>query len=112
MNSLALKRACLAGISVAMFLAGCELIVDFDRTKIPGGGFDGSVDSQGIDSPINPVDARADARADAGSDAPSDAPSDNATASDGDAASTSDASDGSTAADADDGSVADADDSG
>jgi hypothetical protein len=97
MKSLSLKRMCLAGIGVAFFLAGCELITDFDRTKIPGGGFDGSVDQGTIDVTPQP-DAAPDAKADAAPDAPSDGG-----AADGDATTTTDASDAAT--DADDGST-------
>jgi hypothetical protein len=32
-----------AFVALAMLAAGCELIVDFDRTKIDGGGGDGSL---------------------------------------------------------------------
>lgn len=32
-----------AFVALAMFAGGCELIVDFDRTKIDGGGDDGSL---------------------------------------------------------------------
>lgn len=97
MKSLSLKRACLAGMGVAFFLAGCELITDFDRTKIPGGGFDGSVDQGTIDVTPQP-DSSTDAKADVTTTDASDGGG-----TDGDAATTTDASDAAT--DADDGST-------
>ncbi len=91
-------RLTVLGISLGVaFLAGCELIVDFDRTRIPADATDASVtprDSATGDSAVDASDLDA---SDAGSDA-----SDSATTDASDSA-TTDASDGSSdAADAGD----------
>jgi hypothetical protein len=103
------KRALLATTCLVAGVAGCELITDIDRTKIPGGGFDGSVDSPGLDVTPQPVpDAQGDVARDVAPDSPGDATTTDAgdaAASDGDATTTD------AAADADD-AAADADDSG
>jgi hypothetical protein len=79
-------------------VAGCQLIVDFDRTLIDAGSVDASIDIAKPDTSV----------ADTGSDVTTTDASDGSTsdASDG---STSDASDGSTS-DASDGSTSDASD--
>ena len=110
MNANHLRRALLATTCLVVGAAGCELLTDFDRTQIPGGGFDGSVDSPGLDVTPQPIP---DAQQDVARDAPVEAAVDaaDATTSDAGDATTSDASDA--AADADDASDgADADDSG
>lgn len=78
-------------------LAGCELIVDFDRTRIPADATDSSVTPKDAQTDTAAPDATSDATTDATSDAATDAGSD---AADG---ATSDASDASSdAADASD----------
>ncbi len=51
----------LAGTAGAFACVGCELVVDFDRTKInepsQGGGSDGGAPSSGVDSGGGAVDA-------------------------------------------------------
>lgn len=50
-------------------VAACELMVEFDRSKIPVPGFDGSVDGGGtpsIEAGPGPADGASDARADTG----------------------------------------------
>lgn len=83
-----------ASLGVA-FLAGCELIVDFDRTKIPAEAVDSSVPPRDSSTDTSAPDAGSDATADAtpdatpdaspdtGSDASSDASADAADAADG-----------------------------
>lgn len=56
-------------------IAGCELIVDFDRTKIDAGAGDATVSDAPADITPPPVDSGQDA-ADAGKDAVGDAPVD------------------------------------
>ncbi|MFO0637967.1 MAG: hypothetical protein U0183_02050 [Polyangiaceae bacterium] len=84
-----------ASLGVA-FLAGCELIVDFDRTKIPAEAVDSSVpprdSSTDTSAPDAGSDATADASVDATPDASPDAASDASSDASGDAA---DAADGS-----------------
>ncbi|MBK8216007.1 MAG: hypothetical protein IPK71_19950 [Myxococcales bacterium] len=84
-----------ASLGVA-FLAGCELIVDFDRTKIPAEAVDSSVpprdSSTDTSAPDAGSDATADATVDATPDASPDAASDASSDASGDAA---DAADGS-----------------
>mgnify|MGYP003594088418 CR=1 FL=1 len=84
-----------ASLGVA-FLAGCELIVDFDRTKIPAEAVDSSVpprdSSTDTSAPDTGSDATADATVDATPDASPDAASDASSDASGDAA---DAADGS-----------------
>jgi hypothetical protein len=81
-------------LAACMGAFGCELALDFDRTKIDGGGIDASFsdgpspfdqsaneaanDTGGGDGPSAdaPADAPVDARADGGSDAPADAAAD------------------------------------
>ncbi len=81
----------LAILGLSLGAAGCELLVDFDRTKIDGGGLDGSpdvtVDVQQNDQKTN--------------DSPNDVVDDTTT---------TDASDGGTGSDASDSSVADSND--
>jgi hypothetical protein len=78
-------------------LAGCELIVDFDRTLIPADATDSSVTPKDAQADTSAPDATTDAAMDATTDATTDAGSD---AADG---ATSDASDASSdAADASD----------
>lgn len=97
MKSFSYKRVSAVGIVLVMAAAGCELIVDFDRTKIPGGGTDASVDQGTLDGQTG-TDAQVDVT--------TDAPKDSATEGGGDAA-----TDGTTN-DAGDAAAADADDSG
>lgn len=86
----------LSTLSLAMAAAGCQLIVDFDRTKIDAGAVDASFDVAKPDNSV-PDTGNDVTQPDSGKDASDGAVSD---ASD---ASTSDASDA--GADADDGSA-------
>lgn len=86
-------------VALAAGAAGCELIVDFDRTKIDGGGGDGAVvpdvttqdvtqdvtgDVTGdVQQTSDAGDAGADVAADAAADASDGALDDGADASDG-----------------------------
>jgi len=81
----------LMGALLAAGVAGCQLIVDFDRTLIDAGGVDASFDTS---KPETSTDSGTDTSTDAAKDAAKDAATDAAT----------DADDGSTA-DADDGSA-------
>jgi hypothetical protein len=65
-------RAVIATLVVAAATAGCELIVDFDRTKIDAGATDATVSD--VTNP--PIDAPVDSPVDAGKDSPADAPAD------------------------------------
>ena len=49
---------------------GCELAVDFDRTKIDAGAVDASISEGGADSTLPPDANATDANTDAGVDAP------------------------------------------
>ncbi|MFW6051246.1 MAG: hypothetical protein ACODAU_08735 [Myxococcota bacterium] len=85
----------IATVLVAAVLActGCELVVDFDRSRIPDAGADGSpgdaasppndggtdLDAAADGGPDAATDAGSDAATDAGSDAATDAGSDAAT---------------------------------
>ncbi len=62
------SRKVALGLALAMGVAGCELIVDFDRTKIDAGAGDGSVlpDVSTQDAPAK--DVAADVPGDVGSD--------------------------------------------
>lgn len=63
------RRAFALSSALALAAAGCELAVDFDRTKIDAGSVDGSIaDVVSIDSPVT-IDGGADARLDAPIDA-------------------------------------------
>ncbi|MFW5920771.1 MAG: hypothetical protein ACOCUS_02935, partial [Polyangiales bacterium] len=60
-------------LSMAVAAGGCELVVDFDRSRIP----DGEVVEGGMDAAMDaPMDAGGDAAEDAAEDAPADAPMD------------------------------------
>jgi hypothetical protein len=50
MNTKTKTRALLVTMMLATAIAGCELIVDFDRTKIDGGGIDGSTTDVATDT--------------------------------------------------------------
>jgi hypothetical protein len=89
-----------ASLGVA-FLAGCELIVDFDRTKIPAEAVDSSVPPRDSSTDTAAPDATTDATTDATADATPDATPD-ATTPDAAPDASSDAS--GDAADAADGS--------
>ena len=120
-------RVWLAALAVAAgagALAGCELLVDFDRSKIPAAGQgDASLTDSGpapnLDASMTP-DGQTEGGTDAGSDgSPVDGAADGApdSATDAEAADAeagvTDAADGGTAADADDGAtVSDAPDDG
>ncbi len=84
------SRKLLVVFSLAMGAAGCELIVDFDRTKIDAGGGDGSLPPDVTTQDAPAQDVGADAPGDAGGDAVSDA----SDASDGAMNDGADASDG------------------
>jgi len=81
MNKMMLRRfALLVPFAAAMIVAGCEIAVDFDRTKIPPD--DASVQDTGVtDAPSQndtgtDTDAGNDAGSDSSSDAATDAPAD------------------------------------
>jgi hypothetical protein len=94
-----MRRRLLATAALTLIgAAGCELAVDFDRTKIDAGAIDASIPESGGDTTI-PVDGSNEAAADAANDA------DAAQAIDTGV----DANDGAVAVDADDGGF-DADD--
>lgn len=78
--------AALGFLACANAAQGCELIADFDRSKIPGpdasieagvravdAGNEDAGDDDGGESPVVAVDAGLDASADAGADAGTDA---------------------------------------
>jgi hypothetical protein len=96
------RKRVLVLVALSMAVGGCELLVEFDRTKIDGGSLDGSF----TDVPQNDVttdttnDVVNDVVNDVGTDAGQDA------LADADSGTGSDASDGSTA-DVDDGSTND-----
>jgi len=123
MNRQKARRALVLTSALTVFaVAGCELAVDFDRTKIDAGSVDAAVaDVTALDSPVTTdggkdgagdaladtsVDAPADGSTDALADVTSDVTTDGATA-DADDAGTVDAAD-----DAPVDAAADADDSG
>lgn len=76
-----MKKLFVLGLVSSMLALGCELIVDFDRTKIVG---EEVPETGPVDGNINPIDANtsetstpeAGADADAATDAPADAPDD------------------------------------
>ncbi len=83
MNARSFRNAILLlGLAAGGALVGCELIVDFDRTKIPiedaGATTDGT-------TPPPAGDGASDAPADAPNDAPQDAGNDASDAADADA---------------------------
>ncbi len=93
-----IRRAVALGVLGMMGVAGCELAVDFDRTKIDSGTVDASVSETSTDAPVT-MDAQGDGTVnDAAMDAASDVLTDTAAV---------DSSDGATPADADDASDAD-----
>ena len=66
------KGLVLVGILSGMLVAGCELIVDFDRTRIPVGTADVNVPDATPPVPTtdaSPTDAGSDASTDAAADA-------------------------------------------
>jgi hypothetical protein len=73
------KLFVLIGSASAMAL-GCELIVDFDRTKIPVEASDANVTDSAVGDA--PVDTGSEAAVDSGQDAGQDAPDDAADAAD------------------------------
>lgn len=84
-----------ASLGVA-FLAGCELIVDFDRTKIPAEAVDSSVPPRDSSTDTSAPDAGSDATADATPDATPDASPDTDSDASSDASTdAADAADGS-----------------
>ena len=74
-----MKKLFVLGLVSSMLALGCELIVDFDRTKIVG---EEVPETGPVDGNINPTDANTsetsttEAGADAAPDAPADAPDD------------------------------------
>lgn len=84
------KGLVLGTVAVAMFVAGCELIVDFDRTKIPVDNSEASVPDSAVAEASTPTN-------DGGEDADA-----------GDAGDAADASETDDAADAGDAGDADA----
>ena len=87
-----------------MGVAGCELAVEFDRTKIDSGTFDASISETSTDAPVlvdalgdgTAADSATDAR-DAASDTTTDVVIDTAVSDANDAATTPDADDASDA---------------
>ncbi|WP_394837441.1 hypothetical protein LVJ94_11085 [Pendulispora rubella] len=72
MNKMMLKRfALLVPFVAAMIVAGCEIAVDFDRTKIPVD--DGGATDTGVQDTSTPTDTGTDTGTDSGNDAGSDA---------------------------------------
>ena len=97
----ALVLAIPIGVGSLAFLAGCELIVDFDRTRIPAEVSDSSLQPRDVQVDTSVADAATDATADVVTDATPDSAPDSAP--DAADAATADAADGSTdAADASD----------
>jgi hypothetical protein len=87
MNAPRIKRTLFLIAFGSMFALGCELIVDFDRTKSPVADA-GAVDAAPQDSSVP------DAEADAPADAPSDAPQASDASDAGEDADAADAADG------------------
>lgn len=56
-----MKRTPLFLLIPVLALAGCELLVDFDRTKIPSDAVDGSVIVPVVDGSVDQPDATTDA---------------------------------------------------
>jgi hypothetical protein len=94
------RRRLMAIAALALLgAAGCELAVDFDRTKIDAGGIDASFIEGGGDTTI-PVDAN-DAAIEAGTDTgPDTQPIDGGPDADADDGAAADADDGAADADA------------
>ncbi len=64
-----MRRRLTAVVALALIgAAGCELAVDFDRTKIDAGAIDASIPEGGGDTTI-PLDGNNEAAVDAGNDA-------------------------------------------
>lgn len=97
MNTNTKRIVLLTTLSLTLAAAGCQLIVDFDRTKIDAGAVDASFDIAKPDNVVADTGNDVTPQPDSGNDA-----SDGAVSDANDAA-TSDASDA--AADADDGSA-------
>lgn len=104
MNRRQARRALVATSALTLFaIAGCELAVDFDRTKIDAGSVDAAIaDVTALDAPTStdggkdgtadaPVDGTSDAPVDGASDAPSDGTTTDGTTADANDASTTDA---------------------
>jgi hypothetical protein len=92
------KRALLFLLLGTAALAGCELIVDFDRTKIPVDAVDAVAPTGDASQTDAQTDAATDATSDATTDATTDATSD-ATTDASDGGSTDGSSDAADAAD-------------
>jgi hypothetical protein len=72
MNKMILRRITLLVTLTSLALAaGCEIAVDFDRTKIPSDNIDGSTDAAGDD--VFVPDTGTGGQVDAGDSGPSDA---------------------------------------
>lgn len=94
-----IRRLVALGVIGTIGVAGCELAVDFDRTKIDSGTVDASMSETSTDAPVVTMDAEGDGTVtDAAMDTATDAVTDTAVV---------DSSDGATTADADDASDAD-----
>ena len=80
-----IRNRLLLVVASGVFALGCELIVDFDRTKIPPDGTDGATSDSSIDASIDTSQPDTSI-AETGTDAPTDGGSDAdaADASDGD----------------------------
>ncbi len=75
-RTIRVRRAVALSCALVLAAAGCELAVDFDRTKIDAGSIDASIaDVVATDSPT-PRDSGPDVAVDAPPDAPIDAPLD------------------------------------
>ncbi len=68
-------------VASGVLALGCELIVDFDRTKIPADGKDAATSDSSVDASIDTSQPDS-ATTDSGGDAPSDGPADAADAAD------------------------------
>lgn len=77
-RTILVRRAFALSCALVLAAAGCELAVDFDRTKIDAGSIDASIaDVVAIDSPSTTTrDSGPDVAVDAPTDAPIDAPLD------------------------------------
>ena len=77
MNAQRIRKTLLLASMTSMLLLGCELIVDFDRTKIPvedAGAIDATPNETSVDAPTDT--GNNEAAVDSGSDSPVDSPAD------------------------------------
>jgi hypothetical protein len=77
MNAQRIRKTLLLASMTSMLLLGCELIVDFDRTKIPvedAGAIDATPNETSVDAPTDT--GNNEAAVDSGTDSAADAPDD------------------------------------